>query len=76
MNKLKLGDHVKDRITGFGGIAIARTDWLYGCTRYGVQSEELDKDGTPVEVQWFDEQSLCKRSKRPGGPCPGTKETG
>jgi hypothetical protein len=73
---MKLGSRAKDRITGFSGIVVARTDWLYGCTRYAVQSEELDKDGAPVEAQWFDEQSLCRQSTRPGGPCPGKKETG
>ena len=53
----KLGDRAKDKITGFCGIVTARTVWLNGCVRVGVQSEEL-KDGLPGEVQWIDEPQL------------------
>jgi len=52
-----LGSRVKDRFTGFTGIAVGRTDWMFGCTRFCVESTEL-KDGKPVEQQWFDEQRL------------------
>jgi len=52
-----LGGRVKDKITGFTGIVIARTEWLNGCTRVGVQSQEL-KDGKPIEQQWFDETQV------------------
>ena len=70
--RIKLGTKVTDSITGMTGIAIARTDWLYGCVRYGVQPEEL-KDGKPVEAQWFDEAQLReykepKKNKPTGGP--------
>ena len=54
---LDLGDKVKDRITGFTGIAVGKTDWIYGCTRIGVQPE-MDKEGKLQEVQWFDTLSL------------------
>jgi len=75
---ISLGSRVKDSITGFQGIAIAVTEWLYGCRRFGVEPEEL-KDGKPVETQWFDEQRLeimteqgaparKDDSANPGGP--------
>ena len=54
---IKLGSRVRDSITGFEGMAVGRTEWLYGCTRIGVECTEL-KDGKPVEMQWFDEQRL------------------
>jgi len=54
---VKLGRKVKDTLTGFTGIAVCRSEWLYGCTRIGVQSQEL-KDGKPVDTQHFDEQSV------------------
>lgn len=73
---IELGARVKDRITGFSGVAVSVTHWLYGCTRYGVQSETLDKDGKPIEAEWFDEQSLDETSTEVGGPCPGRAETG
>lgn len=78
---IELGDRVRDRITGFAGIAIARTDWLNGCSRFGVQPEEM-KDGKCVEVDWFDVDQIEIVDKRafrgakaesptkPGGPRP------
>ena len=44
-------------MTGFEGIAIGRTEWMYGCTRYAIEPTEL-KDGKPIEAQWFDEQRV------------------
>ena len=55
--KLALGDRVKDRITGFRGIVVCRTEWLNYCNRYTVQPEVL-KDGKPVESIAFDEGDL------------------
>lgn len=57
MFKHELGTKVRDRITGFKGIVIGRTEWLYGCRRYTVQATEL-KDGKPVEGMGFDEDAL------------------
>ena len=54
---IDLGSKVKDMITGFTGIAIGRTEWLYGCTRIVVESQEL-KDGKTVKPEWFDEQRV------------------
>lgn len=82
---MKLGDVVRDRITGLKGVAIARTEWIYGCTRYAVQPQELDDKGLPKEAQWLDEDQLevmpeAERVsfpvRRAGGPPPGGKETG
>ncbi len=53
---IRLGSKVKDVYSGIEGIAIGRTDWLYGCTRYGVETSEK-KDGVPITI-WFDEQRL------------------
>ena len=63
--KHELGSEVKDKITGFVGIVVARTAWINGCTRYGVQSREL-KDGKPIDAEWFDEQSLVVFSEGVG----------
>jgi hypothetical protein len=75
---VKLGNKVRDTITGFTGIAVGRTEWLYGCTRIGVEPTEL-KDGKLVVAQWLDEQRLVvveptapvvspDSSARTGGP--------
>jgi hypothetical protein len=44
-------------LTGFSGIATARSEWLYGCARICIEPEELH-DGKPIERQWFDEQRV------------------
>lgn len=55
---ITLGDRVKDRISGFQGIAIARTTWLHNCTRIVVQPESLTKEHKPSEDMAFDEAQL------------------
>jgi hypothetical protein len=54
---IKLGDPVRDKITGYKGIVVARTEWLNGCVRLVVQARKLH-EGKPVEPQTFDEPQL------------------
>lgn len=80
---IKLGDLVKDRITGFTGIATSRTEHLFGCVHIGITSTCVDKDGVPIGVVAFDEQRVQRLEKRDivvspdsaatsGVPVPGT----
>ncbi len=62
---INLGDKVKDKVTGFTGIAIGRTTWLHGCDRYVVQPI-VGKDGKLPENQVFDELQLEVVSKKKG----------
>jgi hypothetical protein len=55
---IRLGDKVRDRITGFEGIVIGITDWLYQCRRPIVQPTSLTSDGKLSETQSFDEPQL------------------
>jgi hypothetical protein len=55
---VRLGDRVKDAISGFKGIVTGRYEYLYGCVRCAVRPEELSKEGTPAESQTFDEGQL------------------
>jgi hypothetical protein len=55
--KAKLGDKVKDKITGFKGIVVSAHDYLNGCTRLTVQPK-LKKDGTMPNTETFDEPQL------------------
>lgn len=83
-----LGDGVRDKITGFKGIVIAKAFYLIGCARVGVQSQELGKDGKPLEIQWVDEPQVeivdkavikMEADDEPGGPAfssPRKVETG
>lgn len=56
--KIELGDLIKDDVTGFTGIVIAKTTWLNGCVRYDLQSQKLSKEGIPSEPQWFDSKQV------------------
>jgi hypothetical protein len=56
-DRLSLGDRVKEAVTGFTGIAVARMIWLHGCVRIEVQSEKLDKHNKTVSST-FDEAAL------------------
>lgn len=65
---VKLGEKVKDKISGFRGTVISRTEYYNGCWRIGVRASKLGSDGKPVE-EFFDEQDLCSTSKaKVGGP--------
>lgn len=55
---VKLGDLCRDVITGFKGIAVAKTEFLYSCARIALQPEELDKDGKVQDALHFDEQQV------------------
>lgn len=54
---IQLSSKVKDKITGFVGIATARTEFLTGATRIEVSPDAM-KDGVPVAAYWFDEERL------------------
>ncbi len=56
--KFDLGDKVKDRVTGFTGIVMARTEWFNGCVRYQLQRDKIGKDGKLPDTEPFDEQQL------------------
>lgn len=54
---MKLGDEVKDKITGFTGIVTQRNERLDGATQCAVQSKDLN-NGIPVAETWFNETRL------------------
>jgi hypothetical protein len=53
---IRLGQVVKDKISGFTGTATARTTYLFGCVWIEVTGDELS-EGKPVS-DWFDIQRL------------------
>lgn len=50
---IELGSKVKDKITGFTGIAISHIKYLTGCDQIGV-TPEVDKDGKVQDTHYFD----------------------
>lgn len=54
---IKLGDQVKDLVSGFKGIAMAEHRYLNGCSRWTVQPPVGKDDKLPDEAS-FDEPQL------------------
>jgi len=70
VEELKLGDDVKDRISGFSGVVVAITDWLNGCRRITIAPKELDS-GKLLGSETFDaEQVELIKSNAPVGVEP------
>ena len=66
---IELGSKVKDNITGFEGIAIAKCVYLNGCVSIQVRPDKLKEDGAMCDTKWIDEQQLDSESKvKVGGP--------
>lgn len=54
---MKLGDKIKDLVTGLEGIATGRLEYLNGCVQWLIMPP-LDKDGKYQDVQWIDQSQL------------------
>ncbi len=50
---IKLGVEARDKVTGFKGIVIGRTQWLTGCDTYNLKPP-VDKDGKIYDSEFFD----------------------
>ena len=57
--KIALGDKVKDKITGFTGIATGRAEYLTGCIRFYVE-----RPGKEPKADWYDEERLIQLQAR------------
>jgi len=61
---VKLGQTVKDLVTGFEGVAVCRADYLHGMPRVDVQPP-IKKDGSVPDEHAFDESQLVIIKKTP-----------
>lgn len=63
--KIKLGDKVRDLVTGYEGIATSRTEFMNGCVQYDVigklKKGEKSPDGVGASI---DENNLEVIKKR------------
>lgn len=57
--KFELGEVLRDKITGFEGVAMVRSEYFTDCTHYGLCSQKL-KDGKPIDWEYFDETRLVR----------------
>ena len=69
---IRLGDRVRDRITGFEGVVIARLEYLNGCVQYCVKPKiKPDKPNEQPDGCYIDEKFL---EVVPANPVPVTPE--
>lgn len=76
MDEIELGDKVRCKHTGYTGIAVARTEFINGCTQYLIAPRWDKKSTSPPDEVGIDSQSLevVKPKKKPawkrdtGGP--------
>ena len=73
---IKLGQKVKDSLTGFTGIVVSATEYLYGCRRLEVQPDKLNKDNTVAGSRWIDEPQLTLVGKKIHGNKPVAYDPG
>lgn len=71
---IKPGDKVRDKVTGFEGIVIVRSEYISGCARIGIQPP-VDKDGKVPEAGHFDEP-MCEVVKAGAIPSLPTNNGG
>jgi len=73
---IPLGSIASDIVTGFKGVIVARTEWMTGCTRYGIQSRKLKEDGSVLDIQWFDEAQVMVTVSEPAVEIPQAPPAG
>ena len=56
--KYELGDLLKDKVSGFKGIALSKSYYATGCVHFGLGATETTKDGGVHDWQWFDQSRL------------------
>ena len=64
MADIKLGDCVRDTVSGFTGIVIAKSEYMSGITKYCVESIELD-NGKMAPEYWLDEWRILSTDRAP-----------
>ena len=71
---IELGDKVLDTVSGYTGIAVSKTEYINGCTQYGVQGK-VTKDKGEIITYNIDAAQLEKvndgvkiKKSKTGGP--------
>lgn len=55
---IRLGDRVRDIVTGIEGVATSRTEWLNGCVRFGIEFATGKNGDQQLRRESFDEEQL------------------
>ena len=56
--KVELGSTVRDKISGFSGVACVLAEYLDGYRRVLIEPNCLNENNEPLEGFWFDEGRL------------------
>ena len=56
MSEIKLGQEVRDKVTGFEGIATARCEYINGCLQFGITP--MSQDGKYPDTNYLDYKRL------------------
>lgn len=56
-HRISLGDKVKDRVSGFEGIATGRHEYIFGCLQYSV-TPAVKEQKDEAKVRAFDDGAL------------------
>jgi len=77
--KIKLGNKVRDKVTGFEGIATAKVEYINRCVQFCVKPP-VGKDGKMPDGEYIDideleivDEGIVIKTKPTGGPqrdCP------
>lgn len=62
---IKLGNKVRDTISGFSGVAAGRAEYMYGCNQILISPDRTGENGAAIDSQWFDEQRVETVDFRP-----------
>ena len=57
MKTIKLGQRLKDKVTGLTGIATSRCEYLNGCVQFAIQPPVNEKGENVTDI-WIDEGQL------------------
>jgi hypothetical protein len=69
---VELGKKYRDKLTGYEGVATSKTEFIYGCTRIGLET----LSGGEVKTSTFDEPSLELAEEKPVVAVPARKTGG
>lgn len=69
---IELGCEVEDPITGYKGVVVARTTYLWSTPKVLVEPRTTDDRGNRFEGEWFEEPRLIL--SRPAGSKIGFTE--
>ena len=61
--RIGLGDHVRDTISGWTGVVVAKSEYLNGCVKYCVEAHELD-GGKMMPEYWLDAYRIVVTNPR------------